>query len=60
MARTNYTWEKRQKELAKKKKKEEKQQRKLDKKKDQSETPLTEDLPESGSDYDTVTESQIL
>ena len=43
MARTNYTWEKRQKELAKKKKKEEKRQRKLDKKKNQSETPLTEE-----------------
>ena len=42
MARTNYTWEKRQKELAKKKKREEKQQRKLEKKKDQSKTPLPE------------------
>lgn len=34
MARTNYSFEKRQKELAKKKKKEEKRQRKLEKKKD--------------------------
>ncbi|MCL7487877.1 MAG: hypothetical protein M8357_06865 [Desulfobulbaceae bacterium] len=33
MARTNYSFEKRQKELAKKKKKEEKRQRKLDKQK---------------------------
>ena len=33
MARTNYSYEKRQKELAKKKKKEEKKQRKLEKKK---------------------------
>ncbi|UCD66208.1 MAG: hypothetical protein JSW69_00855 [Deltaproteobacteria bacterium] len=33
MARTNYSFEKRQKELAKKKKKEEKRQRKLEKKK---------------------------
>ncbi len=32
MARTNYSYEKRQKELAKKKKKEEKKQRKLEKK----------------------------
>ena len=32
MARTNYSFEKRQKELAKKKKKEEKRQRKLEKK----------------------------
>ena len=32
MARTNYSFEKRQKELAKKKKKEEKKQRKLEKK----------------------------
>ncbi|MDH3391783.1 MAG: hypothetical protein OEL85_08300 [Desulfobulbaceae bacterium] len=32
MARTNYSFEKRQKELAKKKKKDEKRQRKLDKK----------------------------
>ncbi|MCK5226854.1 MAG: hypothetical protein KAK02_01545 [Desulfobulbaceae bacterium] len=31
MARTNYSFEKRQKELAKKKKKEEKKQRKLEK-----------------------------
>ena len=31
MARTNYSFEKRQKELAKKKKKEEKRQRKLEK-----------------------------
>jgi hypothetical protein len=46
MARTNYTWEKRQKELAKKKKKEEKRQRKLEKKKDPSDAPLAEDLPE--------------
>ena len=46
MARTKYTWEKRQKELAKKKKKDEKQQRKLEKKKGQSETSLTENLPE--------------
>ena len=34
MARTNYSFEKRQKELAKKKKKEEKEQRKLEKQKD--------------------------
>ena len=33
MGRPNYSFEKRQKELAKKKKKEEKRQRKLDKKK---------------------------
>jgi len=32
LARTNYSYEKRQKELAKKKKKEEKRQRKLEKK----------------------------
>ena len=32
MSRTNYSFEKRQKELAKKKKKEEKRQRKLEKK----------------------------
>ncbi len=37
MARTNYTWEKRQKELAKKKKKEAKMQRKLDKRKKDTE-----------------------
>ena len=34
MARTNYSFEKRQKELAKKKKKEEKRQRKLEKQND--------------------------
>ncbi|MBI4791726.1 MAG: hypothetical protein HY789_03100 [Deltaproteobacteria bacterium] len=37
MAKNNYSFEKRQKELAKKKKKEEKQQRKQDKKSPQSE-----------------------
>lgn len=34
MAKTNYSYEKRQKELAKKKKKEEKKQRKLEKQQD--------------------------
>jgi len=34
LARTNYSFEKRQKELAKKKKKEEKRQRKIEKRKD--------------------------
>ncbi len=43
MARTNYSYEKRQKELAKKKKKEEKKQRKLEKQKVSIEE--TEDLP---------------
>jgi hypothetical protein len=37
LAKNNYSFEKRQKELAKKKKKEEKQQRKQDKKSTQSE-----------------------
>ena len=43
MARTNYSYEKRQKELAKKKKKEEKKQRKLEKQKVSIEEK--EDLP---------------
>ncbi len=47
MARTNYSFEKRQKELAKKKKKEEKRQRKLEKKSvpdvDQENAPLQEE-----------------
>jgi hypothetical protein len=38
LARTNYSYEKRQKEIAKKKKKEEKRQRKLEKRQD----PATE------------------
>ena len=46
MAKPNYGYEKRQKEIAKKKKKEEKRQRKLDKKnteaKDNPEQPLDE------------------
>ncbi len=46
MAKSKYTWEKRQKELARKKKKEEKRQRKLAKKSDPPETHLTEDLPD--------------
>jgi hypothetical protein len=47
MARTNYSFEKRQKELAKKKKKEEKRLRKLEKKKNAAgeieESPSQED-----------------
>ena len=47
MARTNYSFEKRQKELAKKKKKEEKRLRKLEKKKnaagENEEIPSQED-----------------
>ena len=46
MARTNYSFEKRQKELAKKKKKEEKRRRKLEKKNSPDgarENPLNED-----------------
>ncbi len=46
MARTNYSFEKRQKELAKKKKKEEKRRRKLEKKNNSDgvrENPLDED-----------------
>lgn len=43
MARTNYSYEKRQKELAKKKKKEEKRQRKLEKQQDPA--TETENLP---------------
>jgi hypothetical protein len=47
LARTNYSFEKRQKELAKKKKKEEKRQRKLEKKKnaagENEDLPLQED-----------------
>ena len=49
MARkTNYSYEKRQKELAKKKKKEEKRQRKLDKKK----KPADEQEPLAQQDVD--------
>jgi hypothetical protein len=46
LARTNYSFEKRQKELAKKKKKEEKRRRKLEKKNNSDgvrENPLDED-----------------
>jgi hypothetical protein len=48
LAKTNYSFEKRQKELAKKKKKEEKRQRKLDKNKENpggndNHLPLQED-----------------
>ena len=39
MGRPNYSYEKRQKELAKKKKNEEKRQRKLEKQKEQIEPP---------------------
>ena len=42
MGRPNYSYEKRQKELAKKKKKEDKKQRKLEKQKQQVEVPPTE------------------
>ena len=42
MARTNYSYEKRQKEIARKKKKEEKRQRKLEKKNnsDEGKSPI--------------------
>jgi len=43
LARDNYSFNKRQKELAKKKKKEEKKQSKLDKKKMQGETDPEQD-----------------
>ena len=47
MARkTNYSYEKRQKELAKKKKKEEKRQRKLEKKKNQAGIEKSTDIPD--------------
>lgn len=50
LARNNYSFKKRQKELAKKKKQEEKRQRKLEKKKDQlqdnSDNPETLDKTE--------------
>ncbi len=44
MARQNYSYEKRQKELAKKKKKEEKRQRKLDAKAGLSEDAIAENV----------------
>lgn len=50
MAKRNYSFEKRQKELAKKKKKEEKKQRKLARKRDESESeePNGEQLEADG------------
>lgn len=45
MARTNYSFEKRQKELAKKKKKEEKRQRKLNKQEPRGEGENYPSLP---------------
>tara|TARA_B100000809_G_scaffold245819_1_gene273162 strand:- start:338 stop:511 length:174 start_codon:yes stop_codon:yes gene_type:complete len=52
MARTNYAFEKRQRDLAKKKKKEEKRRRKAELKADPSkapdpDTPATPDTPEA-------------
>ena len=46
MARTNYTFEKRQRELAKKKKKEEKRQRKLEKDGADEQSDATSELPD--------------
>jgi len=46
LAKTNYSFEKRQKELAKKKKKEEKRQQKLEKQKNGSEDQETPDIRE--------------
>ncbi|MEN8200008.1 MAG: hypothetical protein ABFR63_08045 [Thermodesulfobacteriota bacterium] len=49
MARTNYSYEKRQKELAKKKKKEEKRLRKLEKKQNaagENESPAVQETEE--------------
>jgi len=53
LARDNYSYRKRQRELAKKKKKEEKRQRKLDRKNIQSkggEAQPSNENPEQGSD----------
>ncbi|MGD8644310.1 MAG: hypothetical protein PVI15_08480 [Chromatiales bacterium] len=58
MARTNYSYEKRQREIAKKKKQEEKRQRKLEKNSNatddagiaQAEEPTPETGPARGSD----------
>jgi len=47
LIRTNYSYEKRQKELAKKKKKEEKRQRKLEKKKNSDGEKKNHSLPEN-------------
>ncbi len=49
MARTNFSFTKRQKELERKKKQEEKRQRKLDKKNPQSET-APDELPPPGEE----------
>ncbi len=49
MARQNYSYEKRQKELAKKKKKEEKKQRKLDAKAGLSEDAIAENVTNEAS-----------
>lgn len=57
MAKTNYSFEKRQKDLAKKKKKEEKRQRKLEAKTEQPAEDLAqEDLPQPPVDVTTDTE----
>ena len=50
MAKTNYSFEKRQKEIATKKKQEEKRQRKIAPKDEQSQ----EDLPKPPADEDTL------
>ncbi len=50
MAKTNYSFEKRQKEIAKKKKQEEKRQRKIAPKDEQSQ----EDLPKPPADENTL------
>jgi hypothetical protein len=50
LAKPNYGYEKRQKELAKQKKKVEKQQRKLDKSRAQSETALDQPASEGEAD----------
>jgi hypothetical protein len=52
LAKPNFQFEKRQKELEKKKKKEEKKQRKLEK----SESPATEAAPESPAEGVTAAE----
>lgn len=56
MARSNYSFQKRQKELARKKKKELKRQRKLEKNTIASEENL--DQPQTGEDTDDEIESE--
>ncbi|MFN0179654.1 MAG: hypothetical protein ACKVZ0_12720 [Gemmatimonadales bacterium] len=59
LGRPNYSFQKRQKELAKKQKREEKAQRKLERAQSEGGEPLDEETPEAGEAGEEATNEQL-